>query len=220
MNLNKHISFFNPANIKSPIHIIGCGALGSHIAEQLVRLGCDNITLWDMDTVSAHNITNQMFRYKDIGKSKTEALQEILLDINPNLKLKLKGEYKEQNLAGFIFMMVDSIELRQKFVKQWTNNMLIKAVFDGRMRLTDAQAYAANWLVPQDKADLLSTMNFTSEEAKAATPVSACGTSLSVTPTVKVITSLIVSNFINFNLKNELSKIIIVDAFEYNLISC
>lgn len=217
MNLNKHIEFFNPALVTEPIHIIGCGALGSHVAELLVRLGCDNIHLWDFDMVSPHNITNQLYRYNDIGAPKVAALSEILIDINPTVKLILHDKYEMQNLSGYIFMMVDSIDLRRAIVEHLKDNKYVKALFDARMRLTDAQSYAADWTNPEDIKALLNTMQFSSEEAKASTPVSACGTTLSVTPTVKMVASVTVSNFINLILGKELMKIILLDAFSYNL---
>lgn len=217
MNLNKHIDFFNPALVKESIHIIGCGALGSHVAELLVRLGVTNIHLWDFDTVDEHNITNQLYTHKQIGLPKTEALKNLLTEINPSVIINIHGAYEEHVVSGYVFLLVDSIELRKKFVSNWMQSINISAVFDARMRLTDAQGYAADWTQPQDRTDLLNTMQFTAEEAKQATPVSACGTELSVTPTVKVITSLLVSNFINLLLGKPISKIILVDAFSFNL---
>lgn len=217
MNLNKHIDFFNPALVDGPIHIIGCGALGSHIAELLVRLGVDNIHLWDFDEVSPHNITNQLYTHKQIGQKKTIALDYLLHEINPTIKTILHAKYEKQNITGYIFMMVDSIELRKEIVTFLKDNKYVKAIFDARMRLTDAQSYAADWTEETDKLLLLNTMQFSSEEAKAATPVSACGTTLSVTPTVKIIASVTVSNFINLILGKELQHIILIDAFTFNM---
>lgn len=217
MNLNKHLDFFNPALVTEPIHIIGCGALGSHIAELLVRLGCDNIHLWDFDIVEAHNITNQLFVHNQIGQEKTKALDELLHAINPTLVTKLHGKYEMQNLSGYVFIPVDSIDLRRDIVTHLLDNSYVKAIFDARMRLTDAQSYAADWSIPAHKEALLNTMQFTSEEAKEATPVSACGTALSVTPTVHTVASVTVSNFINLMLGKELMQIILLDAFSYNL---
>src|SRR5574344_44478 len=217
MNLNKHIEFFNPALVTEPIHIIGCGALGSHIAELLVRLGCDNIHLWDFDVVSPHNITNQLFVHKQIGQKKTIALSYLLEEINPQVKLTLHEKYEMQNLSGYVFLMVDSIDLRRAIVEHLKDNKYVKAVFDARMRLTDAQSYGADWTNKEDIEALLNTMQFTGEEAKASTPVSACGTTLSITPTVKMVAAVTVSNFINLMLGKELMKIILLDAFSYNL---
>ena len=217
MNLNKHLDFFNPALVTEPIHIIGCGALGSHVAELLVRLGCDDIHLWDFDKVSPHNITNQLFVHKQIGQQKTIALDYLLHEINPKVNTIMHDKYEMQNISGYVFMLVDSIDLRREIVTHLKDSPYVKAMFDARMRLTDAQSYAADWTIQSDITALLNTMQFTSEEAKASTPVSACGTALSVTPTVKIVASVTVSNFINLMLGKELKKIILLDAFSYNL---
>lgn len=217
MNLNKHLDFFNPALVNAPIHIIGCGALGSHVAETLVRLGCDNIHLWDFDVVSPHNITNQLFVHKQIGQLKTIALDYLLHEINPKLTTVHHGKYEMQNLSGYIFMLVDSIELRKTIITRIFDNKYILGVFDARMRLTDAQSYGADWSKKHDRTTLLNTMQFTSEEAQQATPISACGTTLSVTPTVKIIANLTVSNFMNLILKDEVQQIILLDTFSFDL---
>lgn len=217
MNLNKHIEFFNPANVEAPIHVIGCGAIGSYIATYLVRLGCNNIHLWDFDTVDPHNITNQMYRYNQIGKPKTDSLIEILKEISPSVNIIKHGAYEKQNVSGYIFLAVDSIDLRREITTYLKDNRYIKAVFDCRMRLTDAQSYAADWSNKESINAFLNTMQFSGEEAKEATPVSACGTALSVVSTVATITALTITNFINFINKKELQNIILVDTFDYNL---
>ena len=221
MNLNKHQEFFDPTQVNEEIHIIGCGAIGSTVAEMLTRLGFEHLHLYDFDTVTSHNITNQMFRTKDIDKLKTESLAEILKDINPDIRLELHNEgYNEYTrLTGVVFIAVDSIELRKEIVTQQRYNKAIKFVIDCRMELTSAQSYAAAW--DDDKAieNFLGTMNFTSEEAKAATPVSACGTTLSVTPTVRAIVCFAVSNLINYLKENKYKTLMIVDPFNSTVIS-
>lgn len=220
MNLNKHFEFFNPMDITEEIHIIGCGAIGSTAAEMLTRLGVQQLHLYDFDKVSDHNITNQMFRMKDIGKTKLEALSEILKDINPDIQLELhpEGWNEYSRVTGYIFIAVDSIEIRKNIVQTYKFNKDIKFVTDCRMRLTDAQCYAADWSNEKDITKLYNSMDFTAEEAKAATPVSACGTTLSVTPTVRTIVSLCVSNFINFLKQTGYKNMIMIDAFAMNIV--
>ena len=220
MNLNKHQEFFNPTQIKEEIHIIGCGAIGSTVAEMLTRLGFTSLYLYDFDKVSDHNITNQMFRMKDIGKLKVDALEEILTDINPDIKINKhpEGWNEYTRLSGIIFLAVDNIELRKQIVESMMYNNAVKYVTDCRMALTDAQTYAADWSDASAITSVLSTMQFTSEEAKAATPVSACGTSLSVTPTVRMIVSLCVANLINFLKGKPYNKVLIADSFAMNIV--
>lgn len=216
MNLNKHLEFFNPGELTKALHIIGCGAVGSRIAELLVRLGVTNIHLWDMDTVTSHNITNQLYTSEHIGKPKVDSLIQLLVAINPTVDIKPHGEYKKQNVSGYVFLAVDSIDLRREFATHLQANQNILAMFDVRMRLTDAQSYAANWKDAESIKRFLATMQFTREEAAAATPVSACGTSLNVAPTVLTLASYTVSNFINFTLGKELKELILFDAFSFD----
>jgi hypothetical protein len=89
-------------------------------------------------------------------------------------------------------------------------------MFDTRMRLTDAQSYACDWSNEEHKKKFIGTMEFSDEEAKEATPVSACGTTLSVAPTVVTTAAATVSNMINFVNGKPLQNIILLDAFKYN----
>ena len=81
MDLNKSREFFDPNKVKGRCHIIGCGSIGSHVAELLARYGVKKLTLYDFDVVEPHNLVNQNFYHRQIGKEKTEALKEILMDI-------------------------------------------------------------------------------------------------------------------------------------------
>lgn len=217
MDLSKHLDFFNPiTSLKHPIHIIGCGAIGSTVAEMLTRMGVEQLYLYDFDTVSAHNIANQMFTHTDIGDSKLMALTTLLIRINPDIKYVLHEEgYTDQPLAGYVFLCIDDIDLRRKIVETNRYNPNIKAMFDFRMRLTDAQHYAANWTDPDSIKALLDTMQFSHDEAKKTTPVNACGTSLNIITTVRVIVAYGLSNFINFVKTKQLKKMILADSFSY-----
>ena len=218
MNLSKSLEYFDPINdVKAPIHIIGVGAMGSRIAELLVRLGIRQLHIWDMDVVEDKNITNQLYFHKQIGLPKTEALEEILKEINPQVDIKKHGKYTNQNLSGYIFLCVDSIELRYEIANANKDNKYILGMFDTRMRLEDAQSYGANWADEDTKRAFIATMNFTDEEAKEATPVSACGTSLSVASTVVSTAAFTVSNFMNLVRKKECKLMIFTDAFKHTI---
>lgn len=218
MDLNKHLEFFDPTSIGS-VHIIGCGAIGSNVAEMLTRLGFTKLHLYDFDTVDSHNITNQKYRAVDIGLRKTEALAEQLKQINPEVSIKIhdKGWIPGTNLNNIVILAVDSVAIRKAIVEENKINTNIKCMLDFRMRLTDAQHYACDWSSLENIGNFLSTMNFTDEQADQATPVSACGTTLSVAPTVWTIVSAGIANLINFLQGNQLAKIILIDAFTPNV---
>lgn len=218
MDLSKSYEYFQPENVSKKINIIGCGSVGATVAENLVRLGLTNIALWDMDAVSPHNLANQIFRNKDIGRGKVDALSDILLEINPDLQLKLHGDgWDGQKLSGYVILAVDNIELRKRIVEQHINNPYVVAMFDFRTALESAQHYAADWSDPKMKDDFLNSMNFSHEEVMEDTPVSACGVTLGVVPTVRTICSLGVANFVNYIRGRGLKKLIICDSFQFTL---
>lgn len=218
MDLNKIYEFFQPEKVTQKLHIIGCGSVGSTVAENLVRCGLKRIVLWDMDVVEPHNIANQMFTAKHVNMPKVEALKEILLEINPELEITTQPDgWKGQNLSGYLFLCVDSIELRREIVEKFMNNTFIKAVFDFRTGLTDAQHYAADWASYSMKENLLKTMQFSHDEASQETPTSACGITLGVATTVRIISALGVNNFLNFAKGKGIKKMISVGTFDYVL---
>lgn len=201
MNLVKSYDYFKPETVRSRIHVIGCGAVGSTVAENLVRMGLTRITLYDFDTVESKNVANQMYREIDIGKAKVDALAEMLIDINPEVKNDIKIEregYTDQHLSGYVILCVDNIDLRREIASKNVQNPDIKAMFDYRIRMTDAQHYAADWADPVQVDAFLRSMEFSHEEAAAATPVSACNVQLSVVTTIRTIVALGVQNMIEF----------------------
>lgn len=211
MNTAKFHDAFQPEKATARIHIIGCGAVGSLLAETLARMGFTNITLYDFDVVCSHNIANQLYVENDIGKLKVDALAERLLAINPEMRtgLKLKKEgYTNQSLNGYVFLCVDNIDLRRRIAEDNRLNPNIRFVTDFRMRLWDAQIFSADWTNCKAITSLLNSMQFTHEEAKEETPVSACNLTLSVIPTVWNVVSLGVANFMNFIKDNQYKKII------------
>ena len=219
MDLQKSYDVFKPEQV-SKVHIIGCGSVGSTIAENIARLGVKKINLYDFDTVERKNITNQMFREKDIGRLKVDALKDIILEINPEADIKtFSGGYKGEKLSGYVFLCVDNIDVRREICKDNKYNIDIEAMFDIRTRLYEAQHFAANWKDINNIKSFLNSMDFTHDEAQEETPEerSACGTRLSVAPTIRVICGLAVSNFMNFVNKKELKTLILADPFGYKL---
>lgn len=221
LDRNKLLDYFDATEVKAPIHIIGCGAIGSHVAEQLTRMGCENIHLWDFDTVSTHNITNQMFTQEDVGAHKTTAVTDMMYAINPglqhdkNLYMHSQG-WAGEVLNGYVFLCVDNIDLRREIVKVNQYNPNCLAFFDFRMRLTDAQHYMARRDNMDDMKKLLDSMAFSHEEAKEATPKSACNIELSVIYTVKGIVTFGISNFVRLILKQPTKTMILLN---YNLLT-
>ena len=221
MDLNKSLEFFDPAKVTARCHIIGCGSIGGNVAELLARYGVTNMVLWDFDEVEPHNLANQIYTEEDIGLPKVLCLSKYLSKINPILKNKIKGrkKYEGQPLEGFVFMCVDSVEVRQQIVEANWYNPEVLAVIDFRTTLLEGQTYFTEWKNKQQKESLKESLNFTHEEAKANTPVSACGFELSVSPVVKMCSIMGIVNFTNYINKQPTKHVIICDPYSYDFIA-
>jgi molybdopterin/thiamine biosynthesis adenylyltransferase len=61
------------------IGIIGLGSVGSFVAEQLSRMGFENISLIDFDVIKFHNLDRTLYATKDdIGKHKVAVIKEMI----------------------------------------------------------------------------------------------------------------------------------------------
>lgn len=91
--------------------IIGCGSGGGSLALQLVMSGIQNFTLIDKDTLEPENVIRHVCGRRFIGRKKVDALEEILLDRNPQINIKkldedilysnsLESEIKSHTIVG------------------------------------------------------------------------------------------------------------------------
>jgi molybdopterin/thiamine biosynthesis adenylyltransferase len=61
-----------------PVTLCGAGALGSHLADNLVRQGFRRLRVIDRDRVEEHNISTQIYGEGDVGSWKVEVLKSRL----------------------------------------------------------------------------------------------------------------------------------------------
>ena len=82
------------------VAIWGCGAVGTHIAESVVRAGVAAIELADNATVVPGILVRQNFEDADIGKPKALALAERLRRIGPDVETSVSTESLISGLTG------------------------------------------------------------------------------------------------------------------------
>lgn len=74
--------------LNSDVTVVGCGALGTVIANNLTRAGIGKIQLVDRDLVEMNNLQRQMlFDEKDIGRPKAVVCAEKLSQINSEIEI-------------------------------------------------------------------------------------------------------------------------------------
>ncbi|MCR4943080.1 MAG: sulfur carrier protein ThiS adenylyltransferase ThiF [Clostridium sp.] len=72
---------------EAKVAVAGLGGIGSNTAVCLARSGIGHIHLVDFDTVDLTNLNRQAYTIEHLGRLKTEALKELLLNINPYLNI-------------------------------------------------------------------------------------------------------------------------------------
>jgi molybdopterin/thiamine biosynthesis adenylyltransferase len=73
--------------LKTGAMLIGCGSVGSLVALELAKAGVGRFLLIDNDILGYHNICRHQCGIYDVGKYKTEAVKERILQINPTAKV-------------------------------------------------------------------------------------------------------------------------------------
>lgn len=96
------------------VAIIGCGGLGSNVAEMLVRSGVGALVLIDFDRVEEDNLNRQLFFRDQLGRLKAEALAETLRRIDPSVHLDVVVErVTAENLLPYVFgcdVLVEAVD--------------------------------------------------------------------------------------------------------------
>ena len=128
-------------------HILGCGAIGSAAATQLVRMGASNFCLYDNDEVDTGNVGVSQYTIYDIGHKKVDMLSSKLKDINEYAEIvcddKMFENYVYMNDNDIIILGFDSMKSRLDAVKALTKWKYSKpyALIDGRMGAEHYQQY-------------------------------------------------------------------------------
>lgn len=85
------------------VAVFGLGGVGGSCAEALCRAGVGRLTLVDNDTVSETNLNRQVVALRStVGKPKTQAMRERLLDINPKCGIAVRALFFDAETAAQI----------------------------------------------------------------------------------------------------------------------
>ena len=125
----KSFSIIDKDKIKGNIHVVGVGALGSRVVENLVRLNlASKIIVYDMDIVEEKNLNNQAYFQRHIGMRKVDAMKDLALDIDPDAKLRIKNkqvEYIRTKKEDIVILAIDNFAARATILSQIENNPLV-----------------------------------------------------------------------------------------------
>lgn len=215
LNIVRSYELFKPEDSLGAT-IIGAGATGSRVFEQLISLGVEDINVFDFDTVESHNIGNQVYDTSDIGNHKVHALRsycERKLGYVPNNTHFRKSRFMASSnrrlwqnsalpeklsrtlLPHVVFLLVDSMDQRRKIGEYLKTRETCAYIIETRMGSTYGYSYCFNPHIDEEYDRWAATL-FEDEEVE--TP-GVCRTQITVGSTAQLIASLAVSSYINLH---------------------
>jgi len=136
--VGRHGTKLQNAFSSATVAICGLGGLGSNIAIALARAGVGKLILIDFDRVDITNLHRQQYKTNQIGRYKTEALAENLLEIAPYMEIEtVTQRITEENVctllkcADVVCEAFDNAEAKAMLVnavlEQFPNTYLVAA---------------------------------------------------------------------------------------------
>lgn len=148
----RQLDLIDPEKLANmPIHVIGCGGIGSAAALYAAKMGAQNMTVWDFDIFEIHNLPNQMCRIKDINKNKALAVADMIRDFE-DTEVEPIGERFDGDIEpnSVVIMAVDSMKARKE-IWEMLKKSTAAVIIDGRMGLTALNVYS---VIPSNKTQV------------------------------------------------------------------
>jgi molybdopterin/thiamine biosynthesis adenylyltransferase len=131
------------------VMVLGQGGIGSWLTLFLARIGC-KLAVHDMDTFEAHNMSGQFVTHKHIGKSKTQAIADLVSEFAVGASIEQFGAYDESSYTNDIVLCgFDNMAARKLAFEKWsayvatlTDEQKKECIFiDGRLLPTIIQVF-------------------------------------------------------------------------------
>lgn len=159
----RQLDIADPAKLQLPITIVGAGGIGSELARIMAKVGFSNMEIYDDDSVEEHNITQQFYRNCDIGRTKVEALSEIIEDFSDETITCHNAWFDKQACGEILIMAVDSMDTRIKIWSAIKTRSDLNWVVDGRMGGEFFSVNVVDMANPQEKSFYEKTLYPSSE---------------------------------------------------------
>lgn len=93
---------------RTPVALVGLGGTGGFVLENLLRMGAENLVLYEDDFVELSNFNRQILATENLlDRPKAEAAAERARRINPSAKLRPKGRFAEKTDIGTARIIID-----------------------------------------------------------------------------------------------------------------
>lgn len=193
----KQTELIKPWKVDEKINVLGCGAVGSWIVFFLLKMGFNNIHVYDFDVIEEHNIPNQMFKESDIGSTKISAIENIYKDFFNEEKSRLTihniklTENNSHVLNGIVLCCVDSMVARKFIYENCYKHGKASLFIEARLSIWGAYVYTL-YKNGNDWKEKYEETLYADEE----TEVSACGVSQTALPAAVNAASIMIMKMI------------------------
>ena len=151
MDFTRQLDFIKPDQLSVPITVIGLGGIGSYAVPVLAKMGCSNITGYEVQTVEDLNLPNQFFRLSDVDRPKSEALGEIVKDFSGiDLNIRPVLYTGQEPLSGIVISAVHDMATRQIIWDSVKFKPQVRLYIDGRMGGQIAHLFTIRPCYPDD----------------------------------------------------------------------
>lgn len=93
------------------VAIIGLGSGGSPIALELVKSGVQHFVLVDNDRLEIGNVVRHICGISDLGRYKTKAVRDMMLDKNPYAEINTIESAVDWNTYNHVSQMIENVDL-------------------------------------------------------------------------------------------------------------
>lgn len=205
-HLTRQLDIIPLETLGQQVTIIGCGAIGSFLGLQLAKMGLTRITAYDHDEVSIENMSNQFFRFKDIGTNKAVALDSLVRDftgVNIGYQpIKFEPSFAS-SLTGIVVVAVDSMDARRMIYESIkARGFAVKYIIDPRMSAEFYTQYTINPFDEKDQATYAKVLQSDDES------VAERCTAKSTVYTASLAAGMVTKTIKNIMLKQEYPRII------------
>lgn len=148
LDLSRTRQFFEPEWLRGrEVNLVGGGAVGSRIAEELGPIGVPSFNLYDPDVFDGSNVSNQRMLHSCLGKPKATSSAELLRAmigedvVVPHIE-RVSGK---KEFSGFVFTAVDHMDDRSDMWKNsFRGNENISLLVDTRIGADGGKIIALN----------------------------------------------------------------------------
>ena len=196
-NLFKNSDFLGPDQIT----IVGVGSVGSAFLNNIMRLGIPGagVRIWDSDSVSEHNLSNQiLYGVDDFGKKKVYCAQnEISEKLGATVDAMPVNAGKGPLRSKVVVSAVDSMETREHiFNKCVYLNGYTRLFIDMRMTAKTVMVFAVN---PMDEQHVKEYRDTLYSDSDVKSEAGSCGITPSIGATAQMAASIATWLFIQWS---------------------